>query len=81
MGSLAVLTVLGAHPVYPLLFLGELLLLISPLIDSILGKAGIHLKLLRFVSYFSLMNLAFPGFWRFINGIQSNIWTPTKRNL
>ena len=82
MGSLAVLTVLGAHPVYPLLFLGELLLLISPLIDSILGKAGIHLKLLRFVSYFSLMNLALlQGFWRFINGIQSNIWTPTKRNL
>ncbi|MBP6403828.1 MAG: glycosyl transferase family 2, partial [Bacteroidia bacterium] len=70
------------HPVYPLLFLGELLLLISPLIDSILGKAGIHLKLLRFVSYFSLMNLALlQGFWRFINGIQSNIWTPTKRNL
>ena len=44
-------------------------------------KIGIHLKLLRFVSHFYLMNLALlKGFIIFKKGIKSSIWEPTKRN-
>lgn len=64
-----------------LLLCGEILLLLSPIFDSILIRFGVHLKLLRFVAYFSLMNLALlKGFLRFLSGVNSSVWTPTKRN-
>ena len=62
------------------LFLGELLLLSAPIFDSFFGKMGAHFRLLRFVAYFSYMNLALlKGFFRFANGVKSGVWTPTKR--
>jgi len=69
------------HNFYAFLLIGELFLLFTPLLDAMLSKLGLHWKLLRFVSYFSYMNLALlKGFFRFINGIQSSVWTPTVRN-
>jgi hypothetical protein len=54
---------------------------LSPIIDWLFKKIGIHLKLLRFASHFYLMNLALlKGFWLFSKGIESSIWEPTKRN-
>lgn len=66
--------------IFLFLLIAELLLLFAPIFDSVLGKMGIHLRLLRFVAYFSYMNLALlKGFFRFVNGIKSGVWTPTKR--
>jgi cellulose synthase/poly-beta-1,6-N-acetylglucosamine synthase-like glycosyltransferase len=68
------------HPFYLLLFAGEVLLLCTPFFDWLAGKAGLHIRLLRFVSYFTYMNLALlKGFFRFAGGIRSGVWTPTKR--
>lgn len=62
------------------LLVGEILLLASPLIDNIARRAGIHLRVLRFVAYFSFMNLALlRGFFRYLGGIDSGVWVPTKR--
>jgi len=50
-------------------------------IEPMLSKAGIHLKPLRFISYFCWMNTAlFIGFIKYLKGINTNVWQPTKRN-
>ncbi len=55
--------------------------LIIPLLDKICAKLGLNLLALRNVSYFNYMNLALLlGFKDYINGIESNIWEPTKRS-
>ena len=64
----------------PVVYL-QLGLSLSPIIDWVFKKIGLHLKLLRFVSHFYLMNLALlKGFFIFKKGIKSSIWEPTKRN-
>ena len=64
----------------PIVYL-QLGLMLSPIIDWVFKKIGIHLKLLRFASHFYLMNLALlKGFFLFKKGIKSSIWEPTKRN-
>lgn len=69
------------HPVFFVLLAGEILILLTPLIDRIFMMMGIHIKPLRFVSYFVYMNLALiKGFFRYMRGIDSGVWTPTKRN-
>jgi len=66
---------------YMLFALAQILVISIPLIDFILRKIGIHVLPLRFVSHFVLMNLALlAGFFRFLGGIKSNVWQPTKRN-
>ena len=79
--SLISLIVLSfTNTIYLVLLVGEILLLVSPIIDFIAGKVGLHLRFLRFVSYFSYMNLALiRGFFRFLGGVESGVWTPTKR--
>lgn len=60
----------------------QIALLLSPLADIILRKINIHIKLLRFASYFYMMNLALAkGMWMFARGIKTNVWNPTKRNI
>ena len=52
-----------------------------PFTDYAMQKAGIHLRPLRFLTYFYLMNLALlMGSWKYPKGAKSNIWKPTKRN-
>ena len=66
--------------IYLILLTGEIILLCAPVFDWIAIKAGVHFRFLRFVSYFSMMNLALlKGFFHFMKGINSGIWTPTKR--
>jgi len=68
-----------------LFYLGLLLLQITvwfvlPIIDVILWKLNIHLKPLRNLRYFVFMNLALlNGFFKYLNGIKTNVWQPTKR--
>ena len=67
--------------IFLILFIGEILLLLSPLLDVILKKLGMHFKFIRFIAYFSYMNLALiKGYFDFKRGIKSGVWVPTKRN-
>jgi cellulose synthase/poly-beta-1,6-N-acetylglucosamine synthase-like glycosyltransferase len=64
------------------LYSSILLLFIILLIgfDLILTKFRINVSIFRFLTHFSAMNLAlFIGFFKFIRGIKSSVWEPTKR--
>jgi len=55
--------------------------MILPLFDLFLKSGEIHIRLLRFITHFYSMNLAlFLGFFKYLKGINSNVWQPTKRN-
>lgn len=48
--------------------------------DYLGKKIGIHFKWLRFILHFTSMNIAlFLGFFKFLGGVKSSIWEPTKR--
>ena len=50
-------------------------------IDFLLKSLKVNIKLLRFLTHFTLMNVAlFIGFLNFIKGVKSSIWEPTRRN-
>lgn len=67
--------------IYRILALLQLFVLGLPLIDYLLRKIKIHTIPLRFISHFVLMNLALlAGLIRFLGGIKSNVWQPTRRN-
>ncbi|MBL0308642.1 MAG: glycosyltransferase [Bacteroidetes bacterium] len=73
---------ISQSPFYLFTFILQNLLLQSPLVDYLLKTIGIHLIVLRFASYFYLMNLALlMGFILYMRGIKTNSWNPTKRNL
>ncbi len=64
------------------LFIAELVLLATPIFDWLLKRVGVNNKLIRFVAYFSMMNLALvKGYFIFQKGIKSGMWTPTKRGV
>lgn len=66
---------------YRLALVVQLIGLSIPLVDFLLKKLNIHLRLLRFITHFYTMNLAlFIGFFRFSRGVKSGIWQVTKRN-
>ena len=58
------------------------LLIIPALVDQLLSRVfSIHWHPLRAIRYFLAMNLALMvGFFRFLNGIQSNVWQPSQRH-
>ncbi|MCF8381505.1 MAG: glycosyltransferase [Bacteroidales bacterium] len=65
---------------YFYLFILQNILLIIPLIDIILRKFNIHIVLLRFITHFAAMNIALLlGFYKYLFGVKTNIWQPTKR--
>ncbi len=67
---------------YVFSFVVQNLLLLSPAIDWLFKKMGLHLILLRFASYFYTMNFALVlGFINYMKGIKTNTWNPTKRNI
>jgi cellulose synthase/poly-beta-1,6-N-acetylglucosamine synthase-like glycosyltransferase len=64
---------------WPLLITLTLILVPVPL-HYILHKLNLPLATLRRLSYFIYINIALlHGFFNYIKGIQSNVWTPTKR--
>jgi len=61
-------------------FLFQCIMFIIPVIDYLLRKIKIHILILRFITHFCNMNLAlFIGFFKFIKGVNTNVWQPTKR--
>lgn len=75
------LQLLDVHPVYRIFMLLQFMLLALPLLDTILKRVEVNLKLLRFVTHFYSMNLALlVGFFKYSSGVKTNIWRPTERN-
>lgn len=49
--------------------------------DQVTRKIGWNILPLRGISYFLFMNMALlEGFFKYVKGIKSNVWQPTKRN-
>ena len=66
---------------YRYLFFIQLFILILPIIDLLLGKIKIHIIILRFITHFISMNFALlAGFIKFLKGVKTNVWQPTRRN-
>jgi cellulose synthase/poly-beta-1,6-N-acetylglucosamine synthase-like glycosyltransferase len=66
---------------YHILFIIMLLSLLIPITDFLLEKIRIHVVHLRFIKHFYFMNIALLiGMFRFMKGVKSNVWEPTKRN-
>jgi cellulose synthase/poly-beta-1,6-N-acetylglucosamine synthase-like glycosyltransferase len=58
------------------------LLVGCPLVNYLLNQLNLNLKPLQGVSYLIIMNLALLiGFVKYLKGIQSNVWEPTKRTI
>lgn len=56
-------------------------ILTVPLIDMSLKKLNLHIPLFRFITHFLAMNLALLiGFTKYLKGVKSNVWQPTKRH-
>ena len=69
-------------PFYLLVLVLMIVFLISPLIDNGLKAMGINIGLLRLVAYFNVMNWALLyGFYKYMTGVQTSVWSPTKRNI
>jgi cellulose synthase/poly-beta-1,6-N-acetylglucosamine synthase-like glycosyltransferase len=69
-------------PFYLLALVLMVLFLISPLIDNGLKAMGVNIGLLRLIAYFNMMNWALLyGFYKYMTGVQTSAWSPTKRNI
>jgi cellulose synthase/poly-beta-1,6-N-acetylglucosamine synthase-like glycosyltransferase len=65
---------------FPIVFFGEMFLLILPLLNALLVKIGVRLRAFIAVSHFMIMNAALAvGFFRFCKGVKSSVWEPVKR--
>jgi cellulose synthase/poly-beta-1,6-N-acetylglucosamine synthase-like glycosyltransferase len=67
--------------IYFYLFVIQIIILFLPIIDYLLGKIKIHIIILRFITHFLSMNCALlVGFIKYLKGVKSNVWQPTRRN-
>tara|TARA_B110000037_G_scaffold216483_1_gene275703 strand:+ start:2220 stop:3323 length:1104 start_codon:yes stop_codon:yes gene_type:complete len=72
---------LRIHPFYNNLLLFSHFILFLAILDYILMLININVNLLRFIRYFLVMNMALLiGFFKYAQGVKTNIWQPTKRN-
>ena len=66
--------------IYVPFFLVQNLLIVLFILDILLKAIGINFFLTRLVSHFLTTNLALLiGFFKFIFGVKSSVWQPTKR--
>jgi len=72
---------LNRQNIYVYTLIIQCVILFLPVLDYLLRKIHIHVLLLRFATHFLTMNLALIfGFFRFLTGVKSNVWQPTRRN-
>ncbi|MDF2455690.1 MAG: hypothetical protein K0R51_1683 [Cytophagaceae bacterium] len=75
------LFLLSVHDLYLVTWIGQLTLLLIPLVDHLFKKVNVHISLFRFISHFYVMNLALlMGLVNYMTGVKTNIWKPTERN-
>lgn len=67
---------------YLILFFAQIFsLLIIPVLNFLLQRMHVHIVLIRYIAYFNAMNLALlTGFFKYLKGVKTNVWQPTKRN-
>lgn len=76
---LSILVLLG-NQLYLYLLLAGITLIMFVFLERILSKININVMILRLITHFFYMNLALLiGFFRFMKGVKSSIWTPTPR--
>ncbi len=74
------LFLINRHDFYRMTFIMQVFFLSLPFIDNILRSIKVHLSLLRYFTHFYYMNAALMvGFFKYLKGINSNIWQPTER--
>jgi cellulose synthase/poly-beta-1,6-N-acetylglucosamine synthase-like glycosyltransferase len=80
--ALAALGILATYSTFYLILLScYLIILISPGLDYLLKRVNLHFQILRFVLHFLAMNLAMlTGLLRYLKGVKTNVWQPTKRH-
>jgi cellulose synthase/poly-beta-1,6-N-acetylglucosamine synthase-like glycosyltransferase len=65
---------------FSMLIILQVIFLLLPAFDLILKKLNMHILPVRFFTHLLLMNIALVfGFIKYIKGIRSSAWTPTKR--
>jgi hypothetical protein len=65
---------------FKVLFVLQMLTMVLPFIDEIFKIINYHNKYLRFISHFYWMNIALLiGLFKYIKGVETNIWKPTER--
>jgi hypothetical protein len=65
---------------YSLFLLVQVIFIILPPLDMLLKRVSINIVPLRFFTHLYFMNAAlFTGFLRYLGGIKSGVWAPTKR--
>ncbi len=68
-------------PFFAIISAGIIGVLFIVLVDPMLAKMGIHIKVFRYIFHFFTMNVALAvAFFKYISGVKTNIWTPTKRH-
>ncbi len=68
------------NDLYQYIFLLYCFTLCIPFFDAVLRKIGIHCIVLRFITHFYSTNLAILiGFIKFLKGVKTNVWQPSKR--
>jgi len=66
---------------YLYLFAAYVFTIAIPAIDYGLRKLQINIVILRFITHFYSINIALLiGFYKFMKGVKTNVWQPTKRN-
>jgi cellulose synthase/poly-beta-1,6-N-acetylglucosamine synthase-like glycosyltransferase len=65
---------------FSLLIVLQVIFLLLPAFDFLLKKLNLHIVPVRFFTHLLFMNIAlFAGFIKYLKGIRSGAWTPTKR--
>lgn len=58
----------------------QVVLFLFPLFNYGLERMNLHHKLIKFIAHFYLMNFGIlVGFFRYIRGVKSSVWEPTRR--
>jgi cellulose synthase/poly-beta-1,6-N-acetylglucosamine synthase-like glycosyltransferase len=69
-----------SHPLYRVLFALMLVGLASPVLDGAFQRMGVRVKLVRFASYFMMMNVALGyGFLLWASGSTGGVWQTNRR--
>lgn len=67
-------------PVYQWAAWAQFFLFFSPFINYMLERIHVHQKFLKFIAHFFLMNLGILcGFFKYLSGVKSSVWEPTRR--
>jgi cellulose synthase/poly-beta-1,6-N-acetylglucosamine synthase-like glycosyltransferase len=82
LGALFSLIIIAfTHPPYRILLIINVVVLLVPGLDFALKKLNLHFPFFRFISHFLAMNLAMAkGLLRYLKGVKTNVWQPTKRH-